>query len=132
MGWEYVVPLGCVAITAIGNAVYQSQPNAMVQSFFQDERVTPAMANSTLWQSLGFAASFLMSAMLSSLALRIAVLALFFMVSIATAAVLHFRVARFGGEVTPKGNQQSPSRPRVMSGDLIPQCDVHTCGSSHS
>merc|ERR1712045_985250 len=111
MGWEYVVPLGCVAITAIGNAVYQSQPNAMVQSFFQDERVTPAMANSTLWQSLGFAASFLMSAMLSSLALRIAVLALFFVVSIVTAAVLHFRVARFGGEVTQ--GQQSPSRPRA-------------------
>jgi len=111
--WEYVVPLGCVAITAIGNAVYQSQPNAIVQSFFQDKRVTPAMANSTLWQSLGFAASFSMSALLSSLALRIAVIAIFFVVSIAAAAVLHFRVARIGGEDLPESN---PSRPRVMSG----------------
>merc|ERR1719422_2139401 len=108
--WEYVVPLGCVAMTAIGNAVYQSQPNAIVQSFFQDKRVTPAMANSTLWQSLGFAASFSMSALLSSLALRIAVIAFFFVVSIAAAAVLHFRVARIGGEeVPPGGNQQQCS-----------------------
>merc|ERR550532_3721028 len=114
--WEYVVPLGCVAITAFGNAVYQSQPNAIVQSFFQDKRVTPAMANSTLWQSLGFAASFSMSALLSSLALRIAVIAIFFVVSIVAAAVLHFRVARIGGEDLPESNQQSPSRPRVMSG----------------
>jgi len=134
--WEYVVPLGCVATTAIGNAVYQSQPNAMVQSFFQDERVTPAMANSTLWQSLGFAASFLMSAMLSSLALRIAVLAVFFVISITAAAVLHFRVAQFGGQ----GDEQSARRPRVMSGDagrprvmsgeVISEFDVRTCGSS--
>merc|ERR1719422_2951974 len=103
--WEYVVPLGCVAVTAIGNAVYQSQPNAMVQSFFQDERVTPAMANSTLWQSLGFAASFLMSAVLESLAQRIAMLAYFFVLSIVGAAVLHFRVARFGGEVTAQESE---------------------------
>merc|ERR1719323_148967 len=100
--WEYVVPLGCVAMTAIGNAVYQSQPNAIVQSFFQDKRVTPAMANSTLWQSMGFAASFSMSALLSSLALRIAVIAIFFVVSIAAAAVLHFRVADLAGRRSPR------------------------------
>jgi len=96
--WEHIAPLGCAAIAGMGSAAYESQPPAVLQSFFRDGRVIPAMANYKLWQSLGFAASFFVGAVVPSLVVRIAGLTALFITSFAALAVLHYRVAPISGQ----------------------------------
>lgn len=96
--WEYAVPLACVALAATGDAAFESQPPAILQTFFKDERLVPAMANYKLWQSLGFATSFLLGAAVPSAAARLAFLTVLFVVAFAALTFLDRRVASLSGE----------------------------------
>lgn len=97
--WEHLAPLGCAAVAAFGDAAYESQPPAVLQSYFRDVRVIPAMANYKLWQSLGFAVSFFVGAVVPSIVVRIVALVALFVASFVALAVLHYRVATISGQL---------------------------------
>jgi len=95
--WEYLAPLLCMALVAVGGAAFESQPPVVLQTYFQDGRVVAAMANYKLWQSLGFAASFILDAVVSDLEVRVMALLLLFVVSFVSLLWLDCRVARLPG-----------------------------------
>ena len=54
-----------IIITAAGDSVWESQPPAILQSFYgKDKDRNAAMANFKMWQSLGFCAQFVIGACL--------------------------------------------------------------------
>jgi len=54
-----------VAVFAIGDSIWESFPQGILQTFFKDDERTAALANSKMWQSLGFALQFALGIVLS-------------------------------------------------------------------
>mmetsp|Transcript_60093 Transcript_60093/g.131669 ORF Transcript_60093/g.131669 Transcript_60093/m.131669 type:complete len:494 (+) Transcript_60093:56-1537(+) len=91
--WEYLAPLICVALIAVGDSVYESQPPAVLQAFFQDEKMVAAMANYKMWQSFGFAAEFVVGAAVASVQARLATLLAVFVLAYVCLVFLDKKVA---------------------------------------
>lgn len=62
---DLVICIIAIIVTAAGDSVWESQPPAILQSFYgKDKDRNAAMANFKMWQSLGFCAQFVIGACL--------------------------------------------------------------------
>jgi len=91
--WEFAAPLGCLVLAAVGDAAYESQPLALLQVWFRDERVVSAVAIKQLWHTLGYTFAFFMGALVSEFATRVAILLAMHIVSFASFCVIFYRSA---------------------------------------
>lgn len=96
-GWEFVAPFACAALSAVGDSAYEMFPAAVLQSFFTDDRMVPAMANLKMWQSLGFMSYFIVSAAVTDTQTRLVVLTAIIVLSFGALGYLNKKVAPVSG-----------------------------------
>lgn len=98
MTWVYV--FGGSALFAIGDAVFESQPPAILQGFFGEDDDTNkiSQANMKMIQSLGFAVQFVCGFLIDSLITKVLILCGLLAVGVVSMMVLHIWVKSLDGD----------------------------------
>eukprot|EP00932_Pfiesteria_piscicida_P010409 SRR837773.2134.p1 GENE.SRR837773.2134~~SRR837773.2134.p1 ORF type:complete len:372 (-),score=111.19 SRR837773.2134:44-1081(-) len=96
--WEIVMPMLLAALSALGDAAYESFPPAVLQTFFTDDRMVAAMANLKMWQSLGFMSMFIVGAAVTNTQARLVSLAIIYVLSFSCLTYLDKKVAPVSGD----------------------------------
>lgn len=112
----YFIAFGLSVVFAIGDAVWESQLPAVLQSssYFGRERDREAaMSNLKMWQSLGFAIQFVFGFVIDDLRVKIVILLALMVVSAAALAYIHTRIVSL----------DSQGRVQVDASALMPMDD---------
>lgn len=91
----WLILIGCVSVFAIGDAVWESFPQGIVQYFYSndDDKLKAGSANNKMWQSLGFAVQFVLGVILSDdFHVKLIILLFFLGLGVVSLIYLHVHV----------------------------------------